>query len=194
MAKTLKKDGVGHGFVNWKVNGKKIDSSLKCNSSNYRANESRSVSYVVMHFTGNKADTAKANANYFNKNRELNASAHFFVDEDMAYQSVALFNTAWSVGDGHGKYGISNANSISIEMCTSGNYKVSTATQKNAAYLAARLCKLLNIAYKDIPKYVVRHYDASRKLCPAQMCGSAAKNLKWKSFLSKVKSEYKKLS
>ena len=193
MGKTLKRGEVGNNFVNWKVAGKKVDSSLKCHTSNYQLCDSRKVDYVVLHFTGNKSDTAKANANYFSKNSGLNASAHFFVDENSCYQSVSLCDKAWAVGDGHGAYGITNSNSISIEMCTSGNYKVSATTQKNAAYLTAKLCKLLNISYKDVPKYVVRHYDASRKKCPAQMCGSTANNLKWKAFLRKVKAEYKKL-
>lgn len=40
--------------------------------------------YIVIHYTGNTTDTAKANANYF---RSVNrgASAHYFVDATTVY-------------------------------------------------------------------------------------------------------------
>ncbi len=52
-----------------------INSSIKCNNDNLNNNTSRSVAYVVMHYTGNSKDTAKANANYFG-GAGRNASAH----------------------------------------------------------------------------------------------------------------------
>ena len=53
--------------------------------------------YLVFHFTANDGATDEANANYF-KTRIVNASAHWFVDDDSATNSVPENDTAWSVG------------------------------------------------------------------------------------------------
>ena len=92
MAKTLTT-----GFVTDTINGIKVNSSIRCNAGNFNNNASRSVAYVVMHYTGNSKDTAKANANYFS-GAGRNASAHFFVDDSEIYQSVELRDTAWHCG------------------------------------------------------------------------------------------------
>ena len=60
--------------------------------------------YIVLHYTGNNTDTAKANANYF-RDANRGASAHLFVDESDVYEVVSLNNTAWAVGvDSEGIY------------------------------------------------------------------------------------------
>ena len=84
-------------FISDKVNGIKINTSMKTNSDNYEVYSRRYVKYIVIHYTGNKKDTAYANANYF-KGINRNASAHFFVDNDNIYQTVALKNKAWHCG------------------------------------------------------------------------------------------------
>lgn len=66
--------------------------------------------------------------------------------------------------DGKGKYGITNSNSIGIEICINSDGNYNTAFQ-NAVELTKYLMKELNIPLKR----VVRHYDASRKNCPASM-------------------------
>ena len=70
----------------------------------------------------------------------------------------------WHCGDGKGKYGITNSNSVGIEICinSDGNYNIAF---QNAAELTKYLMKELNIPLEK----VVRHYDASRKNCPASM-------------------------
>ena len=103
------------GFISDTINGIGINSSIKCNNDNLNNNTSRSVAYVVMHYTGNSKDTAKANANYFS-GAGRNASAHFFVDDAEIYQSVELRDTAWHCGAKSYKHGsCRNANSIGIE-------------------------------------------------------------------------------
>ena len=64
----------------------------------------------------------------------------------------------WHCGDGKGKYGITNSNSIGIEICinSDGNYNIAF---QNAVELTKHLMKELNIPIER----VVRHYDASRK-------------------------------
>lgn len=141
-----------------------------------------------MHYTGNKKDTAKANANYYSGSPSREASAHLFVDDSNIYQSVELRDKAWHCGTSSGKYyhtKCRNTNSIGIEMCcTAGNYKISTKTQQNAAFLCAYLCKMIGIKAADIDTYVLRHYDITHKACPAQMVSSETE---WKNFKTMVK-------
>ena len=177
------------GFLTATINGIKVNSTLPCHSGNFDKLSSRVISYVVMHYTGNTKDTAKANANYFNTSGNRGASAHFFVDDTSIFQSVKLRDKAWHCGTGSnsGYFHSScrNTNSVGIEMCTSGNYKVSNKTQENAAYLCAYLCKKIGITANEVDKYVLRHYDVTHKKCPAQMSGS--NNKEWTEFKSKVK-------
>ncbi len=171
------------------INGIKINTSKHCSSSNYNSFSSAVKSYIVVHYTGNSSDTAEANANYFmGANRQ--ASAHLFVDEKHIYQSVGLRNLAWSVGvdysGGTAPYWgkCTNGNSISIEMCTSGNYRVADKTKTNTAYLVAYLCKLIDIKPSQVKNYVVRHYDVCGKTCPAQM--ATKNNAEWNAFIKQV--------
>lgn len=183
MSKTLTT-----GFISTTVNGIKINNSIRCNSSNYQSKVSRKITYIVMHYTGNSKDTAYANAKYF-QGANRNASAHFFVDNDNVYQSVAIKNIAWHCGGS--KYYHSacrNANAIGIEMCcTAGNYKISAKTIKNSAYLCAELCKRIGITAADVDKYVLRHYDVTHKSCPAQMANGGANDADWIAFKKQVK-------
>ena len=169
------------------INNIKIDTSRIADTSNYSLNNSRDIKYIVIHYTGNDKDTAENNAKYFQaRNRE--SSAHFFVDDISMYQSVALVHTAWHCGTKKTYYHADcrNANSVGLEMCCSGGYKVSDKTIKNAAHLCAYLCKKLEIKSSDVDKYVVRHYDVTHKICPAQMVGD--NNLEWIRFKELVKS------
>ena len=128
---------------------------------NFSSRQGSDIEYLFFHYTGNKGDTALNNAKYFNAcNR--NASAHFFVDDENIYQVVNLNNSAWAVGDGKGAYGILNRNSISIEMCCNSEGVISETTKANALELGKYLMDLYGI---DLD-HVVRHYDASRKICP----------------------------
>lgn len=145
---------------------------------NYSSRKGNSIKYIVLHYTGNASDSAKGNSNYFNA-ADRNASAHYFVDNNSIYQVIEESNAAWSVGDGYGKYGITNYNSINIEMCTSGNYNVSEETENNAIDLVKSLMAKYNI---DVD-HVVRHYDASRKACPNW---SANNWSRWSNFKNKL--------
>ena len=176
---------VTEGFIADTVNGIKINSSIKCNAGNLNNNASRGVAYVVMHYTGNVKDTAKANADYFS-GAGRGASAHLFVDDSEIYQSVELRDTAWHCGAKQYYHAeCRNANSIGIEMCcTAGNYKISEKTKKNAAYLCAHICKVIGVSAEGVDKYVVRHYDVTHKSCPAQMAGNSGE---WAAFKDEVR-------
>lgn len=178
---------ISTGFITVTINGIPVNHSIPCNSSNFENLNERSIGYIVIHYTGNQKDTAKSNCTYF-QGAGRQASAHFFVDDTNIYQSVELRDKAWHCGT-KGMYHHSdcrNANSIGIEMCcTSGNYKISDITKKNAAHLCAYLCKLIGIMPSQIDKYVLRHYDVTHKNCPAQMAGGY--NAEWNEFKEMVK-------
>lgn len=166
------------------VNGLVVNRTKLCNNSNYTNLNSRTVDYIVMHYTGNAKDNARNNANYF-MTAGRGSSAHYFVDDDSIWQSVDVNDRAWHCGT-NGKYYHSscrNSNSIGIEMCcTAGNYKIGAKALENAAQLVAALCKYLGIT--DVDKYVVRHYDVTHKKCPAQMVSNSSE---WVAFKNRIK-------
>lgn len=131
-----------------------------------RTKRSQKPQYIVLHDTGNPGKDANADAhfNYFNGG-DRQSSADFFVDSTQVLQ-VNDYNSyhTWHCGDGKGKYGITNANSVGIEICVNsdGNYDIAF---QNAVALTKHLMAELNIPIEK----VVRHYDASRKNCPASM-------------------------
>ncbi len=174
------------GYPIKSFNGITVNTSLPCDSRNCYSYSSRNVKYIVIHYTGNPSDTAKANAGYF-KGGSRGASAHYFVDDTSCYQSVALNNAAWAVG-GVKKYkhaDCRNKNSVSIEMCCSGNYRVSEKTEINAAYLCAALCRYIGITADTVDKYVLRHWDVWAKECPRGWTGN--NNSRWNGFKARVK-------
>lgn len=132
------------------------------------------IKYIVIHDTGNFNDTSEGNANYF-CNGKRKSSAHYFIDEDSIVQLVKDTDTAWHVGDGKGKYGITNANSIGIEMCKT-NGTIGLNTYNATLELTRELCKKYNVPFAN----VVRHFDASRKNCPASFSSNNWK--KWFDF------------
>ena len=106
----------------------------------------RLITYIVIHDTGNKAKGANAYANYsYFNGGDRQASADFFVDCARIIQCVEIENNySWAVGDGQGKYGITNQNSVSIEICVNsdGMYDIAVS---NAVDLAAYLLKKYNL-------------------------------------------------
>lgn len=139
-----------------------LEIQRKISNYNYSSRNGQSIEYIVLHYTGNSSDLALSNVNYF-YDADRSASAHLFVDETSIWQSVELENSAWAVGGGT-VLTASNRNSISIEMCCSGNYEISETTENNAIELVRYLMDTYNI---DI-NHVVRHYDCNtiHKVCP----------------------------
>lgn len=132
---------------------------------NYRSRGKVGIKYLVIHDTGNSNKGAGAlNHRNYVENNTRGASAHYFVDDKVIVQYVGDSLSAGSVGDGKGKYGITNANSLSIEMCINSDADY-TKTYKNTVELTKNLMKKFNIPIER----VVRHYDASRKSCPNHM-------------------------
>ena len=177
---------INDGFPIKQFNGIDINTSTLSSPANYYTYSSRVVKFIVIHYTGNKKDTAKNNATFFH-NGARDSSANYFMDEAECYQSVALNNAAWAVG-GTKVYKHAecrNINSISIEMCCSGNSIVSEKTINNTAYLCAELCKYIGITADTVDIIVLRHYDVWDKQCPAQW--ATENSAGWTTFKEKVK-------
>lgn len=138
--------------------------------------------YIVVHDTANYNIGANAleHYNYFN-NLYRGASADFFVD-DKEIRQVNDYNAyySWHCGDGKGKYGITNGNSVGIEMCVNADSD-SSLVVANTIQLVYKLMKELNVPLER----VVRHYDASRKTCPNSMSKNDWEQ--WKAFKEQLK-------
>lgn len=134
-----------------------------------RSRRTDKIKNIVIHDTGNtgKGANAESHYRYFNGG-DRESSADFFVDDIQALQAndYTKYYT-WHCGDGHGRYGITNNNSIGIEICINSDGDYNKAVD-NTVELVQYLMKELNI---DI-NHVVRHYDASRKNCPQSMSGN----------------------
>jgi len=164
-----------------------IKAGLLPYKSNYKQSRNTDIKYIVIHYTGNKGDTALNNVKYF-ANNTVKASAHFFVDENSIYTSVPVNDTAWHCGGGlqgskgHAWYGkCTNSNSIGIEMCLldkSGNVRKDTIDK------TAELTKYLMNVYKIPAENVIRHWDVTGKSCPAPMRGD--NNEYWESFKNRI--------
>ncbi|WP_346888349.1 N-acetylmuramoyl-L-alanine amidase [Clostridium sp. UBA1056] len=150
----------------------------KISGYNFSSRNGNSIKYIVMHFTGNTDDTALNNANYFGGGNR-NASAHYFIDDNNIVQVVEDINASWNCGDGNGAYGITNQNSIAIEMCGT-NRDISAATENNTLELVKYLMDKYNVSIDN----VVRHYDASRKICPSPWSSNGWS--KWYEFKNKL--------
>lgn len=134
--------------------------------------------YIVIHETDNwsKGADAKAHATAM-KNGNLAGTVHYYVDSKSVYQTLDHSDGAWAVGDGKGKYGITNRNSINIEICVNPETDYYVAVDK-AEQLAAQLLK----QYGWGTDHLKRHYDASRKNCPRRI---QAEGL-WPEFVQKT--------
>ena len=117
---------------------------------------------VVIHYVGNPDTTAEANRNYFASlsTGELDtyASSHFIVGlEGEVIQCIPLTEMAYATPG-------RNEDTIAIEVChpdASGEF--SAVTYDRVVELTAWLCRTFRL---DPEEDVIRHYDATEKLCP----------------------------
>ena len=142
----------------------------QAHKSNYCTGRTSDIKYIVIHYTANNGDTAKNNIDYYAREENLKASAHFYVDENEVWQSVKEGDTAYHCGAN--KYVhpyCRNSNSIGIELCSrkdaDGKYYFKDETIQNAVKLTKELMAKYNIFVGN----VIRHYDVTGKICPAPM-------------------------
>ena len=139
------------------------------------------IEYIVVHDTGNTASGANARSHfsYFNGG-DRGSSADFFVDDrEILCVNDYHANYTWHCGDGYGKYGITNGNSVGVELCINadGDYEKAFA---NMVQCVRELMEELGID----AGHVVRHYDASRKVCPGSFAGDGW--ARWREFKTEL--------
>ena len=158
-----------------------------CYESRY-IRHSNSVKYIVIHYTGNKGDTAENNAKYFTRKPARAAGAHYFIDdgaETPIYKSIDRNRTAWSVG-GLFKIGApyynkcTNYNSISIELCDMIDKPIGKNQKKKLIWLI----KFIKKHHPNV-EAVIRHYDVNGKNCPAYYVDNEDKWIKLRKELEK---------
>lgn len=160
------------------------------NSNNYKRGRTKAIKYLVIHYTGNKGDTATNNVKYFTNN-VVKSSAHYFIDENSIYSSVPVTDTAYHCGGGRqarngGKWFdiCTNSNSIGIEMCLlDKNGIIRDKTVINTVELIRQLMK----EYKIPAENVIRHWDVNGKNCPAPFAGDD--NAYWRDLQKRINTE-----
>lgn len=159
---------------------------ISYDTTKYR--DRNNIKYIVIHYTGNKKDSAKNNAVYFATSNKSEVGAHFFVDKKGSiYKSIPMNRTAWSVGglyslkNGGGKYygKCTNYNSVSIELCD--------CVEKYNKKQAKAVKQLIKYIQKYCPKAktIIRHWDVNGKSCPLCMIGT--NNKMWEKFKQEIK-------
>lgn len=138
------------------------------------------IEYIVVHDTGNTSKGAGAKNHYYYFDRDYRgASAHYFVDDSNIIELVDPHLVAWHCGDGRGKNGIRNDNSIGVEICINKDSDYEMALRQ-----ATELIRFLILYYHIPKKKVVRHFDASGKICPGTMSKDGWKL--WKKFYENI--------
>lgn len=153
--------------------------TILAHSTNYTVGRSKKIDRVVLHYTG--ADgSAVENGNYFAGARR-NASAHYFVDETRAVASVAEKDTAWHAGNWE-----MNCRSVGVEMCckkdSKGKWYVPDAVLQNTVELVQDIMQRYGIGVDG----VVRHYDVTKKKCPAPMVENS---VLWENFKKRLEEQ-----
>lgn len=139
----------------------------------------RVIKYLAIHYTAgatSKTGAARAVKRVF---EQRSASADFAVDD----KEIVQFNPdpqnyyCWAVGDKKAAGAITdvtNRNTISIEICSNLTKGTSAAVPNHSGWHfteaaienALKLTRILMRRYNIPRERVIRHYDASGKLCP----------------------------
>ncbi|WP_321974263.1 peptidoglycan recognition family protein [Paratractidigestivibacter sp.] len=160
--------------------------TVRCNR---KRGTSAAPKYIVVHNTGSNA-SAKNNCIYFNREgARTKASADYFIDKD---GSIWKYNKpqraySWHCGDGGGAYGVTNGNSVGIEV-VSADDPFTDAQVESLRGLVQHLMEYYGID----ASHLVRHWDASRKSCPGYYAGAAssAAGKRWKALKAKLVKGY----
>ena len=132
--------------------------------------------YVTVHDTANSA-SASNEVSYMISNSNQ-TSFHLAVDEANCIQGIPFNRNSWA--DGDGANGTGNRKSINVEICrpTNSDRSLYDKAEENAVYVLARLLYAYGLGIDKLK----RHYDWSRKNCPAVILNEK----RWESFKGRV--------
>lgn len=145
------------------INGIRVKKMLVEN--NYSKGAYITPKYIVIHDTDNRdfGANALANRNYFANHLNAKASAHYTVDDSNIIQCLEESWRGWHVGDGKNSI-FNNSNTIAIELCVNPDNNFEK-TVENGISLTKHLMNKYGIPAEN----VIRHHDASGKICPKMM-------------------------
>jgi len=141
--------------------------------TNNRPNRAIDLKGIVIHWTANtdKGANAIANRNYFQNHPNIQASAHYIVDDNYIVRCIPEIEVAWHAGGtNYTNLAKTKFNSkpnnylIGIEMCVNsdGNWD---KTYQNTVILVADILKRHDLSVYNI----YRHHDITGKDCPRMM-------------------------
>lgn len=148
-----------------------INKDYPCKSTNYRKGRRDSIKYIVIHYVG-ATGSALDNVKYYGSSN-VGTSAHYYVghasEGGKVYQSVSPENCAWHCGSETGKYyhPCRNDSAIGIEMCCHKDNDERWYFDDITVEKTIELTKWLMREYNIPAENVIRHYDVTRKQCPA---------------------------
>ena len=138
------------------------------------------IKYLVYHYTGNDGDSDAGNAGYF-KNNAVEASAHYFVDDDSITQSVPDLYVAYAVGGKKWADCSQTGGGQLYGVVTNRTLQATEATMARAAALGRALMDKYQIPLEQ----VCRHFDVTGKHCPAYLMDAG----KWAQFKARLEKE-----
>lgn len=146
-----------------------INKDYPTHPSNYTAVNGRSITHIVLHYTGG-VGSAKNNAKYYSDTPDVGASAHLFVgwasEGAQIYEGVPIEHRAWhAIGWNEHSIGIEIAchNDTGNRDADSPDWYFDDLTIERVLQLVTCLMKDYNIPIEN----VVRHYDCTGKWCPS---------------------------
>lgn len=180
----------------------------RCSTANTTIKRGRKIEWIFLHYTAttnSKDGRAEAIANMFSKN-STQASADFIVDDKniVQYNGDIGNRYCWAVGGSKyssmstsqgGKYynKACNANSISVEICSS---KKSLRTLNSADtdwYFtgevldqAVKLVRYLMKKYDIDADHVIMHHHRTGKICPNPWCVNEKALAGYKNFIARL--------
>ncbi len=177
-----------------------INTDYPCNPGNYRKAAGRAVQWIVIHYTGGNG-SGLANVRFFMKSLPAGEkrSAHYFVghaaENARIYQSVPRGDIAWHIGTDGRYYSESrNETSIGIETCCHNDTKDQSAGSldwyfdEETVDSLEKLVRALMEEYGIETDHVLRHYDVTRKTCPAMWVHDEGE---WLAFKTRLENDSK---
>lgn len=146
------------------------------------------ITFIVCHDTGNFSSTAQQNVDYFIKTaNEIEASAHYFVDDKQVINCIPEDEKAWHVrsvvGIDKQMFGIdANDGALGIELCFGGTID-NMKSYQNYVSLIASLCDKYSL---DPVTKLIGHdkLDPTRRTDPINSFGYVKKT--WQNFVGDV--------
>lgn len=185
-----------------------MDIKKVCSTANTTVKKGRKIEWIFLHYTAttnSKDGRAKAIANMFSKS-STQASADFIVDDKniVQYNGDIGNRYCWAVGGSKyssmstsqgGKYynKACNANSISVEICSSKkSTKTLNSTDTDWYFTgetldqAVKLVKYLMKKYDIDTDHVIMHHHRTGKICPNPWCVNEKSLAGYKNFIDRL--------